>query len=396
MTGNRHVRITPHSELSRIRLQKLSRFKFCLVTDVSRFFPSVYSHSIPWAINGKAAAKSDGDWKSTTVSGNRLDFCIRQAQSRQTLGIPIGPDASKIVSEILMSAVDKEFIHISKSPKPTFVRHVDDYWVGGHTTDECERHLKNLRAALKDFSLDINESKTKIVSTKFVFGETWPSDIERAIGETFSQNQLFHSARRDPLATFGMIIERAVELDDDGIIKRAIRVLDRGKLSDRDWEILEHFLAQCAVQFPHSFDYVARVISWRLRLNKIVDRNLWSDIARSTAVQYGELGRDSETCWAIWLLKELGQRLLKKETDILISGTSPLVLAFLSHFPKHGLASDKNLLKSLRDQVTGDPFGEILAAFSGVDAPERRSQFMECCKHCHRFTVTACRQSLDH
>ncbi len=183
--GPRHVRITPHSDLPRIRLTTLSRFAYCLIADVSRFFPSIYSHTIPWALNGKAAAKLDPDWKSTAVWGNRLDFSVRQAQSRQTIGIPVGPDGSKIVAEIIMSSVDREFVRLSGSQVATYVRHVDDYWIGGHTIDECERHLRNLRSTLKEHSLDINELKTKIISTKFVFGESWPSEIERAISNSF-------------------------------------------------------------------------------------------------------------------------------------------------------------------------------------------------------------------
>ena len=45
--GARHVHVTSHQELPRLRLKRLSRFKFCLVTDVSRFFPSVYTHTPP-------------------------------------------------------------------------------------------------------------------------------------------------------------------------------------------------------------------------------------------------------------------------------------------------------------------------------------------------------------
>ncbi|MGO7582400.1 hypothetical protein ACC689_09650 [Rhizobium ruizarguesonis] len=45
--GARHVRITPHADLPEIRLKKFSRFKYCLVTDVARFFPSVYTHTLP-------------------------------------------------------------------------------------------------------------------------------------------------------------------------------------------------------------------------------------------------------------------------------------------------------------------------------------------------------------
>ena len=157
--GARHVHVTSHQELPRLRLKRLSRFRFCLVTDVSRFFPSVYTHTLSWAINGKSAAKSDTQPNSAAVFGNRLDFIIRQAQSRQTIGIPVGPDASKIVAEILMSAVDKRFLELSGKSAPAYVRHVDDYWVGGHTHEECEKHLQNLRLALKEYQLDINYLK---------------------------------------------------------------------------------------------------------------------------------------------------------------------------------------------------------------------------------------------
>ncbi len=153
-----------------------------------------------------------------------------------------------------------------------------------------------------------------------------------------------------------MIVERAVESNDDGIIKNAIRVIDRRRLWLRNWELLEHFLAQCAVQFPHSFDYVARVVAWRTRGGTEIDKDLWVDIARTTATRDGSLGRDSEVCWAIWLLKELKSRLPKSLTDVVTEHASPLVLAFLVHFTKHKMAGDRKLIEKLRGRVDGDPF----------------------------------------
>lgn len=44
-SGVRYVRITPHSDLPKMRLKAFSRYKYCLVTDVSRFYPSIYTHS---------------------------------------------------------------------------------------------------------------------------------------------------------------------------------------------------------------------------------------------------------------------------------------------------------------------------------------------------------------
>jgi hypothetical protein len=46
----------------------------------------------------------------------------------------------------------------------------------------------------------------------------------------------------------------------------------------------------------------------------------------------------------------------KSITDIIAENASPLVLAFLVHFAKHGLAGDRRLINKLRDRVEGDPF----------------------------------------
>jgi hypothetical protein len=358
----RHVQITPHRDLPKIRLQRLSKFKFCLVTDVARFYYSIYTHAIPWALNGKSAAKKDGDWKSTAVYGNRLDFLFRQAQAKQTVGIPVGPDASKIAAEIIMSAVDQSFIKRSGKVAPVYVRHVDDYWIGGQSVEDCEKRLTNLRAALKDYELDINETKTRIISTKYVFGETWPSEFEKILEDTLRASGLPPFLRtvevedHQVLAALGRIVERATVDNDDGIIRNVIRVIDRKMLWDSNWSILEHFLAQCAVQFPHSFDYVARVIAWRVRLGVSLDTQMWAEIATAAAEQHSALGRDSETCWAMWLLKELGKKLSKTLTDSILENCNGFVLAFLAHFPKNKLASDKKLLGKLRAAVNGDPY----------------------------------------
>jgi hypothetical protein len=344
--ADRHIRTTSHSELPAIRLRKLSRFRYCLITDVSRFYYSIYTHAFAWALNGKAQAKADPDPKSAGVFGNKLDLIVRQAQSRQTIGIPVGPDASRIISEIVLSAADARFQ--KSAGDVAYVRHVDDYWIGGNSTEECEKYLHQLRTALRHFELDINEVKTRILSTKFVFGEDWPADIEADLISGFK-------SKPDLVLALGRIIARATETNDDGIIKRAIRILDRDERWDEHWDILEHFLVQCAVQYPHSFEYVARVIAWRVRRGGDFDKELWVDIASETAMRAALVGRDSEVCWALWLCKELEVFLTTKLTNTIIENNGSLVLAFLAHFPKHKLARAK-LYGSLRERVNGNPY----------------------------------------
>ncbi|WP_313664317.1 RNA-directed DNA polymerase [Shinella sp.] len=352
--GNRHVRLTPHSDLPELRLRAFSRFKFCLVTDVARFFPSVYTHTLPWAINGKTAAKADTSSTSAAVFGNRLDFILRNSQSKQTIGIPVGPDTSKITAELLLSAVDDNFLsRYPTTARPTYVRHVDDYWIAGNTQEECERHLFHLRLALREFQLDINESKTKIISTKLVFADDWPFEFDKELIESLGRPR---KQKNETLAILAKITEVATTSGDDGLIRHAIRLIDDNRLWDEQWELLQHFVAQCAVQFPHSFDYAARVIVWRNRRNpKTLDAELWRYIALSTIDQNAPLGRDSEVVWALWLLKELEVTIPRATTDLMLMNSGPIPLALLAHMSVRKLTGDRRLREKLVKKVLGSP-----------------------------------------
>lgn len=348
----RLVKITPHSDLAEIRLKKFSRYRYCLVTDVSRYFPSIYTHSIPWALHGKAQAKVDNSAFSASVWANRLDFLLRQTQSKQTIGIPVGPDTSKVVSEILLSAVENEFYRISKSKSVPLLRHVDDIWIAGETLEECEKHLHNIRQALRTFQLDISEAKTKIVSTKSLLGDSWPYDLVEDLKSALKPWRPKGSI--DPVSVMNRLVDRAVSENDDGVIRYALRRLDEAKSWNQSWGVLEHFLAQCAIQFPHSFDYVARVIVWRIRTGKTVDKVLWRSISRSTALQHAAIGNDSEVTWSVWLHKELKYKIPAEISNLIVGNCGPLPNALLAHCLSKKLVSDKKLASKLIATVEGD------------------------------------------
>jgi hypothetical protein len=73
--------------------------------EIARFYPSIYTHSIPWALHGKATAKAT--MGHSALLGDRLDRLMRKGQDNQAVGIPIGPDTSLVVAEILLSVIDQ-------------------------------------------------------------------------------------------------------------------------------------------------------------------------------------------------------------------------------------------------------------------------------------------------
>lgn len=152
----------------------MSGAQFVVEADVATCFPSIYTHSIPWALHGKPAAKKSNSL--TVLAGNLLDKCTQNTRDRQTNGLLIGPHASNIVSEIILTQIDfdlqkKEYLKVK--------RHVDDYRFYAASFDEAERFIKDLGLALRAFEMSLNEKKTKILPLPRPSEDDWVLVLNR-------------------------------------------------------------------------------------------------------------------------------------------------------------------------------------------------------------------------
>jgi hypothetical protein len=130
------------------RASMFSEYQFVLQADISRFFYTVYTHSIPWAIVGKDKVK---DWlanKNKTKLdkhwSNGFDVALQSCQSRETFGIPVGPDTSRLIAEILLAGIEKDDdLKSFLSAQPSF-RLVDDLMVGFEDEGRARKCLSSL------------------------------------------------------------------------------------------------------------------------------------------------------------------------------------------------------------------------------------------------------------
>ena len=132
--------------------------QYVVEADIATCFPSIYTHSIPWALDGKSAAKKSGSL--TKLAGNLLDKCTQNTRDRQTNGLLIGPHASNIISEIILTQIDAD---LQAKGHIKIKRHVDDYRFYASTYEDAEKFIKDLGLALRAYEMSLNEKKTKIV-----------------------------------------------------------------------------------------------------------------------------------------------------------------------------------------------------------------------------------------
>ena len=317
--GDRALTITSPNELAKEKRQRLATSRYIVRTDIARFFPTIYTHSIPWALNGKSSAKRDRKPGSKSVFGNRLDHIVRSSQDGQTNGIPIGPDISRVISEIVASAIDQKF-YLDVPSCSQLVRHVDDVWIGAQDSTEASNLFSHYRESIRAYELDINESKTSIIQSKHDLEPYWPVEIWREINsytpEEFTRYEGRH-AESDLVLFLDKVLEMANNNQDDGIIKYCIRSCDQAHIWEKHWSILEPFLARCAVNYSHCLDYVSRVIAWRSRKFGL-KKEIWSSVSLETIESNARAGNDAEVSWMLWLMKELELELDSSLCELII------------------------------------------------------------------------------
>lgn len=186
------------SEISEKVINSSTSSRFLLRTDISRYYPTIYTHSIPWAIHTKPVAKVRK--RDTTLIGNRIDSAIQSCQDGQTNGIPIGPDTSLLISEILCSSMDNE-VQSRVIFKSAF-RYIDDYFLFFDSLSDAEKAFSELHKIIRGYELELNPYKTKIIRLPEPLEPQWVSALNstpKNSGEILSYiSEVFEYSKKYP------------------------------------------------------------------------------------------------------------------------------------------------------------------------------------------------------
>ena len=371
--NQRALVIQPHWALESAKYQHLSPYRFVACTDIARFYHSIYTHAIPWAFHGKEVAKVNRRSTSKIAFFNRADALIRNGQDGQSIGIPVGPDASRVFAEVIGTAIDLEFQNRIGGVDCKVVRHVDDVWIGTNTHAEAETALTRYREAIRKFELDINENKTRIFSEDFEFCDTWPSEISSrikyatSIGGTRGKQHLRAALEH----SFAL----AVQKNDDGILKYVLGYVDRNGLNKDYWDVVEPFLKRLAVHFGHTIDFVVRIVVWRHLVIEDLELETWRSILGTILDKHGRLGNDSEVCWTIYANTLLGIGIDIGTGQHIVKNCGALSIVALLTAAELGLV-DASVYSAALDRLDGEtddgPFWPVFLEWKVRQWPEHR------------------------
>jgi Reverse transcriptase (RNA-dependent DNA polymerase) len=304
------------------RLLQGAGYRFVLRTDISRFFPTIYTHSIPWALHGKATAKKN---RSVTPKffGNLLDLAVRQCQDEQTFGLPIGPDTSHLIGECIATAVDLELTKRLRGSTTGF-RYVDDYYLFFETHAAAEAALAHLVRCLKDFELQINFEKTKICRIEELEEDSWTHALRSFSIAPDGQRQ-----RSDVNHYFEVARDLAKRYPDESVMVYGLRRASSVIVRTENWAPFEAQLCLTVAAHPVTLQTVARLLSTYARLGYPINKARLSRLVNSLISEHAPLEHHSEVAWCVWICKELGLTLAPGNIDLVAEMNSSVCALML-------------------------------------------------------------------
>jgi len=280
----------PQANRSKLAQQSRLGRRFVLTTDISRFYHSIYTHSIPWAMHTKSRAKMD---RSFGLLGNRLDYLVRQGQDGQTIGIPIGPDTSLVFAEMIMQRCDEALI--SKLPGIRGHRFIDDYELSFSTRTEAEDAFHILNSCLADYELALNPKKTSVTELPLPLEAPWAQELKRFHFRTTRSGQA-----SDLEDFFSRAFELHREWKTEAILQFAVARLRYEEIHSKNWELFQRLLLLCVVPEPATLPYVLENIIRRVNKGAVPLKRNIEEIVNLIVVNHAPLRHSSEVGNALW------------------------------------------------------------------------------------------------
>lgn len=310
--------------------------KYVVHADVSMCFPSIYTHSIPWALVGKDVSKSHvgNKWKNEWY--NKLDHYTQNCKNGETHGVLIGPHAFNVLSEIILTAVDKELFG-----KWKYCRDIDDYTCYVESREEAQRFLIDLAEALRNYDLALNHKKTEIAELPIAMTEKWT----RQIG---NPNQYYNKGVLDYLGVRAYL-DSAVEImqkskENSAILNYAIKALPEKEISRNAIDYCIKTIMHLTLLYPYLLQIIDENVFVRYKVSVI-------HIQRFARLVYNQELKNKNydgVCYALFFALKYNFTIDSVFAKDAIDSNSCLfrLLAFL-YFKKNGVSAERASLRQL-------------------------------------------------
>ena len=307
--------------------KSLNNFKFEVISksfgrkvelrlDILNFYPTIYTHSIPWSLLGKEEAKKYFKLRSNRKTyfdsilatdskarlyklGDSIDTLVRNCNERQSIGIPIGPDVSFLLAELIGCRIDSEIQKSLADISHECIRYYDDYYFYLNSLGDADNVLKKVQKILYEFRLETNEFKVHINELPFKYVDDWSLTLS-----SFKFNSANNYELRNYFSQLISLLDKNKK-QSSWIIDYGLQRFEYGnvKIKRNHFDIFLTFLLQLLLFEPSNIDQIFKILlSYEYYLNKKRKEKI-EIVLNQIIEEHSILNHSFEVSWALWYYK---------------------------------------------------------------------------------------------
>ena len=163
--------------LEYLRLEQ--KFRHLRTLDIASCFYNIYTHSITWAVKSKEYAKANLKTDSSDVFEKAFDDLMQRMNYKETNGILVGSEISRIFAEIVFQRIDLNVLERLKKEEALSLhkdfeikRYVDDHMVFALDEKKLDIIESIYKEELEKYKLYLNTKKIESFERPFASSRT--------------------------------------------------------------------------------------------------------------------------------------------------------------------------------------------------------------------------------
>lgn len=272
-----------------------------LKTDISQFYPSIYTHAVDWAVRTKRVAKRN---RRDGSLGAKLDRALQYSRAGQTVGLSIGPDTSWLISEVLMGRVDGDLCKADPWVATHAFRFGDDMTLYARSRAHAEDVLGLYSSCLAQYELSLNPSKVTVIDGLAHPDRSWVTNLRQS---SYRADSVRHLSI-DLVDLFASAFELARDNPADGVLSYAIKRCDPFPAGEA-WPLYREFILAAMVQEPTALRHAYQVLSFAKDHNLPIRDDRLEEVLNLLCASHSRLNHGFEVAWVLTMAREFDIKL---------------------------------------------------------------------------------------
>ena len=269
-----------------------------LRTDVSQFYPSIYTHAVDWAVRGKATAKKH---MRAVHLGTLLDEALRESRSGQTVGLSIGPETSWIASEVVLGRVDEALCREFPQVRKRAFRVVDDMTFYAKSAGEAYEVLARYEKLLAEYELILNPTKVAFLDALDPPEAPWVTLLRQARYRDDNDAHLVH----DLTDIFSLAMDSAGRHPTDAVLSYAIKRCDPFPGGPKSWPVYRDLTLASFSRDSSTLKHIYPILLFAKSHGLDVDDDRLVEVLNEACEAHAALDHGFEVAWILTILRDL-------------------------------------------------------------------------------------------